>query len=561
MASRLIHPRHRGADPRVLRIRAHRRRHRRPCRRLRRRRSSRCSTGSRRHCSAGATTTRSASRLRAQLAAASALAAPRAGPAHRVPHGRDQAALPRLGRSDRLLHATRPCRSDASCSTCTARAAPPGPPMMRSARRCRSSITCRIAARITAISIASTFRSMPSRQPARRRGSSGEQRASRGACLPASTSLRDAHRRPAAPSSEPFRPASTTRGSRWRSRSSRRLRERLVALLRRRDPLSERVHLGKAGVAGFGASRPIMGRNPPRRPRLRGRPQTAGCVSIGAGRALQTWPRPQRASGSSFYTAMRILPRAQREAMFEIYSFCRQVDDIADLERPARRAPRAARALARRYRRALRRQVVPAHARPGAWRCANSGSRREDFHAVIDGMEMDVRRGYPRARLTRRSTSIATGSRARSGGCRSACSEWRNRTAIALAHHLGRALQLTNILRDLDEDAAFGRLYLPREALRDAGITATDPATVLASPALGQVCARVVERAREHFARSRQDHGAQRAPHACARRASWRRPIASSSTAWSRAAGRIRAAAIHLPRSRLLWIILRHAFI
>ena len=73
---------------------------------------------------------------------------------------------------------------------------------------------------------------------------------------------------------------------------------------------------------------------------------------------------------------------------------------------------------------------------------------------------------------------------------------------IALAHHLGRALQLTNILRDLDEDAAFGRLYLPAEALRDAGITASDPATVLASPALGQVCARVVERAREHFAQA-----------------------------------------------------------
>ena len=38
----------------------------------------------------------------------------------------------------------------------------------------------------------------------------------------------------------------------------------------------------------------------------------------------------QRASGSSFYTAMRILPKAQREAMYEIYSFCRKVDDIAD---------------------------------------------------------------------------------------------------------------------------------------------------------------------------------------------------------------------------------------
>ena len=43
---------------------------------------------------------------------------------------------------------------------------------------------------------------------------------------------------------------------------------------------------------------------------------------------------PSRASGSSFYTAMRILPRAQREAMFEIYSFCRLVDDVADSTEP-----------------------------------------------------------------------------------------------------------------------------------------------------------------------------------------------------------------------------------
>src|SRR5207302_2705872 len=70
---------------------------------------------------------------------------------------------------------------------------------------------------------------------------------------------------------------------------------------------------------------------------------------------------------------------------------------------------------------------------------------------------------------------------------------------IALAHHLGRALQLTNILRDLDEDAAVGRLYLPREALDAASITSTDPVTVLSSPGLPQACATIVARARQHF--------------------------------------------------------------
>src|SRR5947209_14250468 len=67
---------------------------------------------------------------------------------------------------------------------------------------------------------------------------------------------------------------------------------------------------------------------------------------------------------------------------------------------------------------------------------------------------------------------------------------------IQLAHHLGRALQLTNILRDIDEDAAIGRLYLPREELLRAGITSTDPREVVGDPALPKVCAPLVLRAR-----------------------------------------------------------------
>jgi len=70
---------------------------------------------------------------------------------------------------------------------------------------------------------------------------------------------------------------------------------------------------------------------------------------------------------------------------------------------------------------------------------------------------------------------------------------------LALAHHLGRALQLTNILRDLDEDAVMGRLYLPSEALRDVGIISSDPAAVLANPMLGEACATIVELARAEF--------------------------------------------------------------
>jgi phytoene/squalene synthetase len=70
---------------------------------------------------------------------------------------------------------------------------------------------------------------------------------------------------------------------------------------------------------------------------------------------------------------------------------------------------------------------------------------------------------------------------------------------ILLAHHLGRALQLTNILRDIDEDAGIGRLYLPQEGLLHAGITKFDPLKVVSDPALPKACAPLVERALTHF--------------------------------------------------------------
>jgi squalene synthase HpnD len=206
----------------------------------------------------------------------------------------------------------------------------------------------------------------------------------------------------------------------------------------------------------------------------------------------------ERASGSSFYTGMRILPRAQREAMFEIYAFCRAVDDIAD--DPGPREPRLA-ALAK-WRSdigAVYAGAAPAPLAGLARAVREFDLQREDFIAIIDGMEMDV----------------VTDIRAPDGVTldlycdRVACAVGRlsvrvfgmaREAGLALAHHLGRALQLTNILRDLDEDAAMGRLYLPREALRDAGIISTDPRTALSHPLLDHACGVIVALAKAEFA-------------------------------------------------------------
>jgi presqualene diphosphate synthase len=203
------------------------------------------------------------------------------------------------------------------------------------------------------------------------------------------------------------------------------------------------------------------------------------------------------ASGSSFYAAMRILPRAQREAMFQIYSFCRQVDDIADSSGP-RDERRAALEQWRRDIDALYMSRPPARLQDYAASVKEFGLDRADFLAIIDGMEMDVLQDI-------RAPDLATldlyCDRVASAVGRLSVRVFGlpREDGILLAHHLGRALQLTNILRDIDEDAGIGRLYLPREGLLQAGIVSTDPLSVAADPALPSVCAPLVERAKDHF--------------------------------------------------------------
>jgi len=203
------------------------------------------------------------------------------------------------------------------------------------------------------------------------------------------------------------------------------------------------------------------------------------------------------ASGSSFYAAMRILPRAQRDAMFLIYSFCRQVDDIADSDGP-REQRLAALQQWRDDINALYQGHPPSRLRDYAATVKRFGLKREDFQAVIDGMEMDVPQNI-------RAPDFATldlyCDRVASAVGRLSVRVFGipEDDGILLAHHLGRALQLTNILRDIDEDAGLGRLYLPREALLHAGITGDDPEKVIADRNLPKVCAALAARAKAHF--------------------------------------------------------------
>jgi presqualene diphosphate synthase len=209
------------------------------------------------------------------------------------------------------------------------------------------------------------------------------------------------------------------------------------------------------------------------------------------------------ARSSSFYTAMRILPRDKREAMYEIYGFCRAVDDIADDYVRAREDRRKELQTWRDDIDAIYAGRPQAKLKSLAEAVKTYDLAREDFLAIIDGMEMDV---VEDIRAPDRPTFDLYCDRV-------ACAVGRlstqvfgldQKTGEALADHLGRALQTTNILRDLDEDAGLGRLYLPRDALAKAGIADNDPAAVLAHPALDEAAQVLVAEARRRFEKARE---------------------------------------------------------
>ena len=204
-------------------------------------------------------------------------------------------------------------------------------------------------------------------------------------------------------------------------------------------------------------------------------------------------------SGSSFYPAMKLMPKVERLAMFAIYGFCRQVDDIGDDGQGTR--PDRAAALDQ-----WRADLDALYAVRPAGQAAFLGEAvrrygldKADFLTVIDGMAMDVAEDIVAPSLA---TFDLYCDRVASAVGRLSVKVFGMEPApgIELAYHLGRALQITNILRDLDEDAAIGRLYLPRELLEGTGITVTTPAGVIDHPRIDKACQKLAVMAREHYA-------------------------------------------------------------
>ncbi len=206
-------------------------------------------------------------------------------------------------------------------------------------------------------------------------------------------------------------------------------------------------------------------------------------------------------SGTSFRWSMKVLPPDQREAMYALYAFCREVDDVVDEpgDRDAKEQALTA------WRAEIDAVYDGAPSRPTGWALTDALRHydlpKSAFLDVIDGMAMDLSgtmRAPSEADLHRYCDRVAGAVGRLSlpifGGA--------GDNAEALATALGEALQYTNILRDLGEDMQLRRLYLPRERLIAHGIESDDPATVLAHPNIGAVCAELAQHALQRFAES-----------------------------------------------------------
>jgi squalene synthase HpnD len=205
-----------------------------------------------------------------------------------------------------------------------------------------------------------------------------------------------------------------------------------------------------------------------------------------------------QAAGSSFYWAMRFMPAHRRDALFAIYAFCREVDDIADGDLP----PDAKIAALDRWRQRIADLYAgrPSNAVTRVLTAAITtyDLKESDFIAVIQGMEMDAR--GPLVAPLQKDLDLYVDCVASAVGRLCVHVFGEPVAGQAVAHHLGRALQLTNIIRDVDEDAGIGRLYLPSELLAREGLGGLAPMSVATHENLARVTAAIGVIAAEAFA-------------------------------------------------------------
>ena len=254
-----------------------------------------------------------------------------------------------------------------------------------------------------------------------------------------------------------------------------------------------------------------------------------------------------------------MLPAERRHALHAIYAFCREVDDIADEpgEVAAKRWALAA------WREEIDRLYAGRPEWPTTRALLNPVHRydlpREEFLAVIDGMEIDA---APVVRMREM------------GDLLDYCRKVAGSVGVLSVHIfgvprdpgpriaevLGNALQLTNILRDLREDAERGRLYIPEEMLERNRIAVRTPSALFVQPGFAEVCAELAGLARGYYAEASRlvtEVGRRRMRPAVLMMAVYRETLDRlEQRGWNRIDRPIR-----LTRARKMWLALQYGFL
>jgi phytoene synthase len=203
-----------------------------------------------------------------------------------------------------------------------------------------------------------------------------------------------------------------------------------------------------------------------------------------------------RRSGSSFRLGMKSLSADRRRAIHAVYAFCREVDDIADGALPSWEK--------RRFLNEWRREIDRLHRAPetpiGRELARASSLFRlplAECHALLDGMETDCQE---RVRLADDHALNTYGRRVAGSVGVLSIHIFGVPTAQGFAQELGHTLQLVNILRDIDEDAAQERVYIPLSRLARLGLHDAPAHVLAADPRFARVCEDLADDARAGFA-------------------------------------------------------------
>jgi phytoene/squalene synthetase len=254
------------------------------------------------------------------------------------------------------------------------------------------------------------------------------------------------------------------------------LGRRLLARLRAADPVAGRVALTRLDFAQ--GSLAALGRGP----------SDAAIVAARVARA-----------GSSFARGMAALRGERRRALWAVYAFCRAVDDIADGAMPE--------AEKRRFLADWRAKLAApdcALSRELAWARARFELPLAECEAMIAGMETDSAAAL---RLEDEAALELYCRRVAGSVGAMAVRIFGAPEAVGFGLALGRTFQLVNVLRDVDEDAARERVYLPRDLLARHGVAEGPAASIAAHPGLAAACAEVAARAQAGFAAAEAEIG------------------------------------------------------